>query len=229
MADQRRVVIEVVRECGCVQQGWVVFLTVLYFSRLGDLKLGQPDSEPDFPTASWFMMVRRLLGCFSCLLCPVTAAQQAQHAQQPAVHSRIHAQAQPPGLAVPVSPPQLPLRTTALSSTTRRLCLWGHLERDSGAVPQRPLSYPTTARHPKCKTYYCTDPLCLPSKQLPLPLHWNSSHPAVHADCCVLDAPTSVLSTGDDTNRCNTPVPHAYRCSRRGSASACSSLVSPSR
>lgn len=46
-----------------MQQGWVVFLIVLYFSRLGNLKLGQPNSEPDFPTASWFMMVRH-----SCIL-----------------------------------------------------------------------------------------------------------------------------------------------------------------
>lgn len=42
----------------CVQQGWVVFLLVLYFSRLGSLKLGRPHDQPEFPTASWFMMVR---------------------------------------------------------------------------------------------------------------------------------------------------------------------------
>eukprot|EP00892_Ulva_mutabilis_P009681 jgi/Ulvmu1/7085/UM033_0146.1 len=39
------------------QQAWVVFLILLYFSRLGSLKLGRPHDQPEFPTASWFMMM----------------------------------------------------------------------------------------------------------------------------------------------------------------------------
>jgi choline-glycine betaine transporter len=39
------------------QQVWVVFLVVLYCSRLGGMKLGHPEDEPEFPAASWFMMM----------------------------------------------------------------------------------------------------------------------------------------------------------------------------
>ena len=39
------------------QQIWVIFLAALYFSRLGGLKMGKPTDEPEYPTASWFMMM----------------------------------------------------------------------------------------------------------------------------------------------------------------------------
>ena len=39
------------------QQIWVIFLIVLYCSHLGGMKLGSPDDVPEFPTASWFMMM----------------------------------------------------------------------------------------------------------------------------------------------------------------------------
>lgn len=39
------------------QQLWVIFLIVLYCSHLGGMKLGGPDVDPEFPTASWFMMM----------------------------------------------------------------------------------------------------------------------------------------------------------------------------
>ena len=39
------------------QQVWVIFLVILYCSRLGNMKLGQPDDEPEFSAASWFMMM----------------------------------------------------------------------------------------------------------------------------------------------------------------------------
>jgi choline-glycine betaine transporter len=40
-----------------LQQVWVVFLIALYVSRLGKMKLGRPDDEPEYPAASWFMMM----------------------------------------------------------------------------------------------------------------------------------------------------------------------------
>eukprot|EP00892_Ulva_mutabilis_P009687 jgi/Ulvmu1/7090/UM033_0151.1 len=40
-----------------LQNIFVVFLVALFASKLGALKLGQPDDKPDFPTASWFMMM----------------------------------------------------------------------------------------------------------------------------------------------------------------------------
>jgi choline-glycine betaine transporter len=39
------------------QQIWVLFLIVLYCSRLGGMKLGHPNDQPEFPAASWFMMM----------------------------------------------------------------------------------------------------------------------------------------------------------------------------
>jgi choline-glycine betaine transporter len=39
---------------------WVIFLVVLYCSKLGKLKMGKPGDKPEYPTASWFMMM------FSC-------------------------------------------------------------------------------------------------------------------------------------------------------------------
>ena len=37
--------------------GLVVLAIVLAFSRYGDLKLGQPDDEPEFSTPAWFAML----------------------------------------------------------------------------------------------------------------------------------------------------------------------------
>jgi choline-glycine betaine transporter len=42
------------------RQFWVIFLIVLYVSKLGKLKMGKPGDKPEYPTASWFMMM------FSC-------------------------------------------------------------------------------------------------------------------------------------------------------------------
>lgn len=39
------------------QQLWVVFLLVLYCSRLGGMKLGKEGDDPEYPAASWFMMM----------------------------------------------------------------------------------------------------------------------------------------------------------------------------
>ena len=38
-------------------QIWIVFLIAVYVSRLGAIKLGKPTDEPEYPTASWFMMM----------------------------------------------------------------------------------------------------------------------------------------------------------------------------
>ena len=39
------------------QQLWVVFLLVVFCSRLGGMKLGKESDEPEYPAASWFMMM----------------------------------------------------------------------------------------------------------------------------------------------------------------------------
>jgi choline-glycine betaine transporter len=39
------------------QQLWVVFLLIVYCSRLGGMKLGKPGDDPEYPAASWFMMM----------------------------------------------------------------------------------------------------------------------------------------------------------------------------
>ena len=41
-----------------VQNIFVIFIIALFASKLGGMKLGHDDDVPDFPTASWFMMVR---------------------------------------------------------------------------------------------------------------------------------------------------------------------------
>lgn len=38
-------------------QIWIIFLIAVYVSRLGGIKLGKPTDEPEYPTASWFMMM----------------------------------------------------------------------------------------------------------------------------------------------------------------------------
>lgn len=39
------------------QQLWVLFLVILFFSKLGSLKLGKEGDDPEYPAASWFMMM----------------------------------------------------------------------------------------------------------------------------------------------------------------------------
>ena len=39
------------------QDGWFVFLMVIYFSKYGEMKLGKDDEEPEFSDVSYFTML----------------------------------------------------------------------------------------------------------------------------------------------------------------------------
>lgn len=84
-------------ELTCVQNLFVLFLVILGCSKLGALKLGHPDDVPDFPTASWFMMVctRSISSAPSSAACCNHSAQGRPFAAV-SVHSYHCAQLQAP-------------------------------------------------------------------------------------------------------------------------------------